>query len=80
MCPASASAWAAYPKVNGYVAEYKDADDLARGLHWTLDEADRKTLGEEAVKKVAQHYSQRAVAARYINIYNRLAGKDYLEA
>ena len=67
-------------KVNGYVAEYKDADDLARGLHWTLDEADRKTLGEEAVKKVAQHYSQRAVAARYINIYNRLAGKDYLEA
>ena len=67
-------------KVNGYVAEYKDADDLARGLHWTLDEADRKTLGEEAVKKVTQHYSQRAVAARYINIYNRLAGKDYLEA
>ena len=62
------------------MAEYKDADDLARGLHWTLDEADRKTLGEEAVKKVAQHYSQRAVAARYINIYNRLAGKDYLEA
>ena len=67
-------------KVNGYVAEYKDADDLARGLRWTLDEADRKTLGEEAVKKVAQHYSQRTVAARYINIYNRLAGKDYLEA
>ena len=64
---------------NGYVARYRDAADLARGLHWLLDEADRETLGREAVRHVAQHYSQHAVAMRYIDLYNRLLGKDYLQ-
>ena len=40
----------------------------------------RNDFGERPCRVKKRHYSQRAVAARYINIYNRLAGKDYLEA
>lgn len=63
---------------NGYVARYKDADDLARGISWTLDEADRDALSRNAVHKVATEYSQRAVAMRYIDLYQQaLAQKNY---
>ena len=58
-------------KSNGYVAEYKNADDLANGIYWVLEEADYEALSHDAVRKVNQCYSQRAVAARYIEIYEK---------
>jgi glycosyltransferase involved in cell wall biosynthesis len=58
-------------KVNGYVAEYKNSDNLSQGIHWVLEEADYETLSHDAVRKVNQCYSQRAVAARYIEIYEK---------
>ncbi len=63
---------------NGYVAKYKDSGDLARGITWTLCEADRDALARSAVHKVATEYSQRAVAMRYIDLYQQaLALKNY---
>jgi len=63
---------------NGYVAKYKDAADLAAGLHWVLREADHATLSREAVAKVRSSYSQRTVAMHYIEVYNQaLAFKNY---
>ena len=63
---------------NGYVAAYKDAADLARGISWVLAEADHEALEREAVRKVAQCYSQQAVAMKYIEVYNQaLAFKRY---
>lgn len=56
---------------NGYVARYRDASDLARGLLWTLTEADPEQLGRNAVAKVSAQYSQQRVAMRYIEIYNQ---------
>lgn len=58
-------------KKNGYVAEYKNAADLAEGIHWTLSEASYEVLAREAVAKVASHYSQRAVAMKYLDVYQR---------
>lgn len=55
---------------NGYVAEYKSADDLARGIRWVLCDADRNTLSANALKKVNANYSQHAVAMKYIEAYN----------
>lgn len=57
-------------KRNGYVAEYKDADDLSEGLRWVLFEADSEVLSREAVHKVTTCYSQTSVAMRYIEVYN----------
>ena len=56
---------------NGYVAEYRNVSDLAKGLYWVLNEADSETLSREAVRKVTASYSQHAVAMKYIEVYNR---------
>lgn len=56
---------------NGYVAAYRDTEDLARGLHWVLEEAPYNELSTQAIRKVAQCYSQNSVAMHYIEIYNQ---------
>ena len=59
---------------NGYVAQYKSAQDLANGIHWILTEAEYDMLSEQTVRKVASTYSERAIAKRYIDIYNKVTG------
>lgn len=54
-------------KVNGYVARYKDAADLAEGIRYVLADHDR--LGAAAREKVLHEYSEESVARRYIEIY-----------
>ncbi len=62
----------------GYVAEYRDAADLMKGIHWVLEEADYHSLCAQALRKVAVTYSQNAVALRYIEVYNHaMAFKHY---
>ena len=58
---------------NGYVAKFMDADDLAKGIHWVLDEADYQSLSQSALQKVARNYSQQNVAARYIELYSEIS-------
>ena len=65
-------------KKNGYVAEYRNADDLARGISWILSEADYASLSENAIHKVAQNYSQQSVAMKYLDVYHQaMAFKHY---
>ena len=65
-------------KRNGYVAEYRSADDLARGISWILTEADYEALSAAAVNKVARNYSQQSVAMKYLDIYDQaIAFKHY---
>ncbi|MCR4853250.1 MAG: glycosyltransferase family 4 protein [Prevotella sp.] len=56
-------------KKNGYVANYRDADDLANGLTWVLSEADAEALSKDALHKVGRCWSQSSVAKRYIEVY-----------
>ncbi len=56
---------------NGYVAAYKDAEDLANGILWTLYQADTETLSSNAREKVLQEYSQEIIAVQYRDIYAR---------
>jgi glycosyltransferase involved in cell wall biosynthesis len=65
-------------KVNGYVAEYKNTDDLCRGICWVLNEANHDELSQNAIKKVTVNYSPRTVALKYIDVYNNsLVHKSY---
>ena len=62
----------------GYVANYRDADDLAKGISWLLSEADREEMKHNCIKKVEHNYSQHAVALKYIEVYNQaMAVKNY---
>ena len=63
----------------GYIANFKDAADLAEGMRWTLQDADRDALRQACLKKVAHNYSQQSVAMRYVEVYNELiALKRYI--
>ena len=63
---------------NGYVANYRDTEDLASGIHWVFEEADMKALQQACLHKVTQSYSQHSVAFKYIEVYNQaLAYKNY---
>lgn len=61
---------------NGYVAQYKSAEDLANGICWTLTEGDYDTLSSEAYRKAVTTYSEMTVANQYIQIYNHITGKN----
>ena len=56
---------------NGYVAEYRHAEDLAQGIRWILSEADYAKLSQNAVQKVMQNYSQQSVALKYLDVYHQ---------
>ena len=60
---------------NGYVAEYKSADDFANGIYWTLHESEYPSLSEEARRKVSTSYSEHVITKRYIEIYNKITGE-----
>ena len=65
-------------KKTGYVAQQRDAADLAQGIRWVLDEADRDALRQASVRKLNTTYAQNAVSLRYIEVYNEaLAFKHY---
>ncbi|MDR0893778.1 MAG: glycosyltransferase family 4 protein [Prevotellaceae bacterium] len=59
---------------NGYVADYRSAEDFARGIFSLLTAPDYTALSEQACRKVSTHYSEQAVAKRYIELYNQISG------
>ncbi len=56
---------------NGYVADYRNSEDLAHGIRWILSEADYEKLCRSAVQKVMQNYSQQSVALKYLDVYHQ---------
>lgn len=65
-------------KRNGYVAEYRNACDLANGIRWVLTSDKSDELSRDCVRKVTQNYSQQSVALRYIDVYEQaMALKHY---
>ena len=59
-------------KKNGYLAELLDINDLAKGILWTLNHSDQKTLSFNARKRAENIFSEEAVIKKYLNIYNNL--------
>ena len=57
---------------NGYVAKYKDADDLAAGIEWVIENRETMHLSEACVKKVKENYTEEIVADKYIKLYKSL--------
>ncbi len=60
-------------KNNGYLAKYKSAEDLAKGIHWTLFESDYQALVHNSRQKVLDNYSEKVVAEKYKRVYESLA-------
>lgn len=62
--------------VNGYIANYKDANDLANGIQWVLENKDRQSLSDVCVKKVRENYTEEVVAKRYMALYKELIQRE----
>lgn len=60
-------------KRNGYLAKYKDVEDLSQGIKWILDEENRrKKLAEAACDKAEREYPLEVQAGRYVDLYEEL--------
>lgn len=57
---------------NGYLAKYKDTDDLATGIKWVIDNRESLRLDEACIRKVHDCYKESVVAGRYIDLYRSL--------
>lgn len=57
-------------ELNGYVAEYRDANDFAQGIIWSLNIDVYEELAKAARAKALNAYSESAVAKKYIEIYD----------
>lgn len=61
-------------KVNGYVAKYKDCDDLVRGVEY-IRSLDKKSLGKmsaENRKRALEKYSVKRMAQEYLKLYEKI--------
>ena len=59
-------------QVNGYVADYKSADDLAKGMLWILNHKNIPELRQQAVQKVQRCYEEGVVVQQFIQLYQNL--------
>lgn len=59
-------------KQNGYLANEKDAEDLANGIRWVLQNNLDNKLGIAARRKALNHYSYEVVAPRFIDFYKSI--------
>jgi glycosyltransferase involved in cell wall biosynthesis len=57
--------------INGYLAEYQNAADLANGIQWVLAEKSIN-LSVNSRKKVTENFSNEIVAERYISLYQSI--------
>lgn len=57
---------------SGYLAEYKSSEDLAKGIYWTLFEADYEALANNSRQKVLDNYSEKVIAEKYKKVYQSL--------
>ncbi len=60
---------------NGYVAQYKDAADMAHGIATVLDDNNHPAKSLAAREKVINEYGEEIVASRYISLYRSLLDK-----
>lgn len=56
-------------KSTGYVARYKDTEDLANGISWVLNESDAETLSSNSREFVVRNYTQEKIVKTYLDIY-----------
>lgn len=59
-------------KQNGYLAEYKSAEDLAEGILWIYNNQNREALNKQARLTVEQNFSEAVIAEKHLTLYRRL--------
>jgi glycosyltransferase involved in cell wall biosynthesis len=59
-------------KINGYLAKYQDAKDLADGIDWILFDADYQQLSQNARRKAIDCYSEDVITIQFMKLYENV--------
>ena len=59
-------------KENGYISEYKDAEDFAEGIRYILANPEKESMSRNCLEKVQKSYSEKVIAEKYIELYKSL--------
>ena len=65
-------------KRNGFLADYKSAEDLAAGMDYILGAANYEELSRAAIDKVARCYDPARIAEEYLQVYRRALAQTQL--
>jgi glycosyltransferase involved in cell wall biosynthesis len=61
-------------KETGYVAEYKNYNDLKNGFEWMLNSREiRHELGQKAIDRVQKYFTIEHMNEQYLQLYNTIA-------
>ncbi|MFI5159395.1 MAG: glycosyltransferase, partial [Sphingobacteriales bacterium] len=60
---------------NGYLAEFKSPTDFAAGINYVLTSAKKEELSVNARQKVLDNFTNKIIAAKYINLYHTILNK-----
>ncbi|MEN8119673.1 MAG: glycosyltransferase family 4 protein [Bacteroidota bacterium] len=63
-------------KKNGYLADYKSAADLKKGLDFILNHPQPESLSNNALEKVHKTYNEKVVAKQYLEVYQSIIKKS----
>ncbi len=57
----------------GYIAQYKDVDDLITGIQWILSRspAEYATISEAAIAKISSNFSLEKMTGQYLSLYKK---------
>ncbi|MDZ7719652.1 MAG: glycosyltransferase [Balneolaceae bacterium] len=59
-------------KINGYLAISYQIDDMIKGVQYVLNKQNKKSIREEAIKKVEQNYGADTITKKYLELYQQL--------
>ena len=58
---------------NGYLVRPRDADDLAAGIRWVLENEERgRALSARAREKVVSQFDAKVIARRHVSLYEEI--------
>ncbi|MDH5681899.1 MAG: glycosyltransferase, partial [Spirochaetota bacterium] len=64
-------------KKNGFLAKPYDISELAKGIHWVLEDDKRfNALAKRAVEKVEQEFTYDIMTKKYLDLYESILKKD----
>jgi glycosyltransferase involved in cell wall biosynthesis len=63
-------------KINGYLADPFQSDDLAKGIEWVLEDDQRRlSLCEHAYKKMSENFTSEIEVHKYVQLYEEILGQ-----
>ena len=58
-------------KINGYLAEPFNSEDLKNGIEWILNNDNYQALSKNAREKVIKHFSEEVLTPKFIELYKK---------